>query len=406
MSSKLKIILYIIIAIILLGGFFILGVYFGFQNRPEVDKATSLFNKQSEVVTQTDFAPFWKVWNLVDEKYPHAEDVSDQDRVWAATKGLVKSLDDPYSVFFPPEEAKFFEENINGEFGGVGIEIGIKEGILTVIAPLKNTPADKAGVKSGDKIIKIDDTLASDISIDKAVSLIRGEKGTEVTLTMFREGEEEPLEFTIERGIIKIPTIETELRSDGIFVISLFNFSLNSPELFRNALQEFIDARTSKLLLDLRGNPGGFLEASIDIASWFLPSGKTVVIESSGVSGKEKIYRSKGYDIFKKDLLRFVILVDGGSASASEILAGALSEHGVATVVGTKTYGKGSVQELISVTSNTSLKITIAEWLTPNGISISEDGLTPDVVVEITAEDIKEERDPQLEKAIEILSGL
>lgn len=403
MSSKRKLILYIAMAIILLSGFFILGVYFGFQNRPEVDKVTSLFNKESGVVAETDFAPFWKVWNLIDQKYPGADRVLDQDRVWGSISGLVDSLDDPYSVFFSPEEAKFFEENINGEFGGVGIEIGMKEGILTVIAPLKDTPADRAGIKSGDKIIKIDDTLTADISIDKAVGLIRGEEGTTVTLTVFREEEEEPLEISIVRGIINIPTIETELLSANIFIIRLFNFSSNSPQLFRDALQEFINSQAQKLILDLRGNPGGFLDASIDMASWFLPSGKTVVVESSGVGGEEKIYRSKGYDIFNKNL-KFVILVDGGSASASEILAGALQEHGIATVVGNQTYGKGSVQELIDVTSDTSLKITTAEWLTPNGISISEDGLTPDVIVEITKEDIEEERDPQLKEAIKILS--
>lgn len=402
MSSKLKIIFYIVVTVILLGSFFVLGVYFGYQNRPEVDKVTSLFGKESEVVAQTDFAPFWKVWNLIDEKYPGADQISDQDRVWGSIIGLVESLEDPYSVFFPPGEAQMFEENIDGEFGGVGIEIGMRNDILTVIAPLKDTPAYKAGIKSGDKIIKIDETITADISIDKAVQLIRGEEGTKVKLTVVREEEEEPLEISIVRGIIKIPTIETELLPENVFVIRLFNFSANSPTLFRDALQEFINAKTPKLLIDLRGNPGGFLEAAIDMASWFLPSGDPVVIESTGEKEEEKVYRSKGYDIFTEEL-KLVILIDGGSASASEILAGALKEHGKATLVGTKTFGKGSVQELVDVTKDTALKITIAEWLTPNGISISEDGLVPDVEVEITKEDIEAERDPQMDKAIEIL---
>lgn len=404
MPSRLRKILYIIIIVIFLAALFIFGIYLGYNNRPEIDKVTVLFDKKSSVVADTDFAPFWKVWNLMDEKYPSIDKITDQERVWGSIKGLISSLDDPYSVFFSPEESKLFEENINGQFGGIGIEIGIKDRILTVIAPLKDTPAYKAGLKSGDKIVKIDGELTSDIMIDEAVVLIRGEPDTEVILTIFREGEDEPQEIAIIRGIIAIPTIETELLPEKVFVIRLFNFSLNSPQLFRDALQEFIDSGTNKLILDLRGNPGGFLEASVDMASWFLSSGKAVVIESGGAEGEEKIYRSKGYNIFNENL-RMVILIDGGSASASEILAGALSEHGVAKLVGEKTYGKGSVQELVDVTKDTSLKITIAEWLTPDGTSITEEGITPDVEVEITKEDIEAERDPQQDKAVELLTS-
>ncbi|OGI61937.1 hypothetical protein A2645_02005 [Candidatus Nomurabacteria bacterium RIFCSPHIGHO2_01_FULL_39_9] len=277
----------------------------------------------------------------------------------------------------------------------------MKNGVLTVISPLKDSPAYKAGMKSGDKILKIDKTSTDNMSIEKAVNLIRGQKGTEVVLTIFREGEKATREIKIIRDTIKIPTIETEQKGD-VFILRLFNFSVNSPQLFREALQKFVDAKASKLILDLRGNPGGFLEASIDIASWFLPAGKTVVIEKMGQAGEEKIYRSRGYNIFNENL-RMIILIDGGSASASEILAGALSEHKIAKLVGEKTFGKGSVQELVKVTDNTSLKVTIAEWLTPNKVQISENGLKPDYEVKISSEDIEKKRDPQLDKALELL---
>ncbi|OGI81001.1 hypothetical protein A3B93_00615 [Candidatus Nomurabacteria bacterium RIFCSPHIGHO2_02_FULL_42_24] len=394
-----------IASLIILVGVFVLGVRVGWLNRPEVQKVVDVLNKENEVVSSTDLEPFWKVWNLIDQKYPDAEKIGDQERVWGAVKGLAGSLDDPYTSFFPPEEAKDFEDSLNGEFEGVGMEIGIKDKIITIIAPLKDTPAYKAGIKAGDKILKIDENITDSMSVEKAVSLIRGPKDTTVNLTIFRETDKKPREISITRDRIVIPTLDTKLRSDGIFVISLYNFSGNSSVLFQSALEEFIKSGSDKLILDLRGNPGGYLDTAINMASWFLPSGKIVVTEDYGTLGKEKVHRSSGYDIFT-DQLKMVVLVDGGSASASEILAGALSEHGVAKLVGEQTFGKGSVQELIDVTDDTALKITIAQWLTPNGISISKEGLKPDYEVEITEKDLETDRDPQMEKAMEIIKNL
>lgn len=388
------------VVILLLAGFFALGVYVGFHNRPEIDRAM-LRGKETAVATQADFSPFWKVWNAINEKYPNIS-VTDQNRVYGAISGLVGSLDDPYSVFFSPEDAKMFEDDINGNFSGVGMEVGIKNKILTVIAPLKDTPAYQSGIKSGDKILKIDETVTSDLSIEKAIKLIRGEKGTTVALTIFRDGEKEPREIKIVRDVINVPTLDTELREDGIFVIKLYSFSANSSGLFQGALKKFTESNTDKLLLDLRGNPGGYLDAAVNMASWFLPGGKTVVIEDYGKDTKQKIYRSRGYDIFT-DKLKFVILIDGGSASASEILAGALQDYGKAKLVGDKSYGKGSVQEVVNITPDTILKITIAKWLTPNGASISEKGLAPDYKVEITSKDIDKKKDPQMDKAVQLL---
>jgi carboxyl-terminal processing protease len=282
------------------------------------------------------------------------------------------------------------------------MEVGIKDKILTVIAPLKDTPAYKANIKSGDKILKIDSTVTSGLSIEKAIKLIRGKKGTTVTLTILREGNQKPQEIKIVRDTINIPTLDTELRKDGIFVIKLYSFSATSTNLFRNAMKQFVESGSDKLLLDLRGNPGGYLDASVDMASWFLPEGKTVVTEDYGDNKTAETFRSRGYNIFN-DKLKFIILIDGGSASASEILAGAMQDNGRAKLVGSQSFGKGSVQEVINVTPNTILKITVAKWLTPNGTSISEKGLTPDYPIEITQDDLDAKIDPQLNKAVELL---
>ncbi|MEI8174722.1 MAG: S41 family peptidase [bacterium] len=388
-----------IIALAIFGAFF-LGIYVDNYNRPPIDKIR-LTNKETSVTTNADFSPFWKVWNTVNEKYPNASKTTDQDRVYGAISGLVGSLNDPYSIFFNPDQAKSFEEEIAGNFTGIGIEVGMKDKILTVIAPLKDTPAYKANIKPGDKILKIDKTVTAGLNIEEAIKLMRGEKGTTVILTIFREGNKDPIEIKIVRDVINIPTLDTELRPDGIFVIKLYNFSANSANLFRDAMKQFVESKTDKLLLDLRGNPGGYLDSAIDISSWFLPSGKIVVTEDYG-NNKKDVMRSKGYNIFN-DNLKFVILIDGGSASASEIVAGAMQDNGRAKLVGSQSFGKGSVQEAIKVTPDTLLKITIAKWLTPNGTSISEKGLTPDSKVELTAKDITEKKDRQLEKAVEIL---
>jgi len=282
------------------------------------------------------------------------------------------------------------------------MEVGLKDKTLTVVAPLKDTPAYRADIKSGDKILKIDDKVTTGMSVEESIKLIRGPKGTTVTLTIFRAGLNQPKEIKIVRDTINVPTLDTEVRKDGIFVIKLYSFSANSPSLFRNAMKQFVNSGSNKLILDLRGNPGGYLDASIDMASWFLKGGKIVATEDYGNNRSPVVFRSKGYDVFNEKL-KFVILIDGGSASASEILAGAMKDHNRAKLVGTQSFGKGSVQEVIDVTPDTILKITVAKWLTPNGNSISEKGLTPDYVVEITEKDLNNKVDPQMNKAVELL---
>lgn len=392
----------IFVLLVLVAVFFVGMRYGEYRVRPS-DYVEGVYNINASTTDPVNFEPFWKAWNIINEKYAESGTTTPtQDKVWGAIKGLADSLGDPYSVFLPPEEREVFEEMISGTFSGVGMEIGEREEVLTVIAPLKGTPAERAGIRAGDMILKIDETPTNDLSVDEAVFRIRGKRGTTVTLTIFRDGEDEPRIVAIVRDTIIVPTLATELREDGIFVISLYNFDANSVEAFADAMEEFDLSQSDKLIVDLRGNPGGFLDAAVAIASFFLDEGEVVVREAYDREADERVHRSRDYRFITRPF-HLVILVDKGSASASEILAGALRENDVATLVGEQTFGKGSVQELIPITRDTSLKLTVAQWLTPEGISISEAGLMPDYVVERTAEDFAEGRDPQLERAVELL---
>lgn len=351
-----------------------------------------------------DLAPFFKAWNLLDENFVSATStakVTPQEKVWGAIGGLATSFGDPYTTFFPPKEKDIFDSQVQGNFSGVGMEIGIKNNTLAVVSPMKGTPASRAGVRSGDFILKIDGKDTSGMSTDDAVSLIRGKEGTTVTLELQR-GQGKPFEVSIVRETITLPTVDTTLRPDGVYVIKVYTFNSLAPDMFRNALRSFANSGSNKLVIDLRGNPGGYLEAAVDMASWFLPVGKIIVTEDYGTKQSSDIQRSRGYDVFDGNI-KLAVLIDEGSASASEIFAGALRDHSKATLIGEKSFGKGSVQQLFDITSDTSLKITIARWLTPNGLSISHEGITPDIVVSISDDDIKAARDPQVDRAAQFL---
>jgi carboxyl-terminal processing protease len=398
----------LIIVVAILAGTFYAGTYVGGIQSEAAAPSLNISNLENGKPENVDFSLFWKAWQTLNEKYVSTATSTDkkgtnQDRVYGAIKGMTEALGDPYTSFFPPAESKMFESEISGNFEGVGMELGIKDNVLTVVSALKGTPASKAGIRAGDKIIKINDTLTSDVTVDQAIKLIRGPKGTPVSFGIVREGEDRPVEVKVVRDVINIPTLETEKKPNGVFVIRLYSFTAQSPNLFRGALREFVLSGSDKLILDLRDNPGGYLDAAVDMASWFLPNGKVIVRENFGAGKEEIVTRSRGYDLFS-DKLKFAILINGGSASASEILAGALDEYDRARVVGTNSFGKGSVQELIKLTPDTALKVTVARWLTPNGQSISEGGLKPEFVVNITEDDIKNGKDPQMDKAIEILS--
>lgn len=358
---------------------------------------------EAQAPADVDMTQFWLAWNLLDQNFVQTHSSTTiptpQERLYGAIAGLTMSFEDPYTVFLPPSDAQIFKEDISGEFSGVGMELGLRDGNLVVVAPLKNSPAERAGIKSGDQVTAVDGKQTLGMGVDDAVKIIRGPKGTTVKLTLVREGGE-PFDVSIVRETISIPVLDHFKRDDGIYVIELYSFSANSTELFRDALRGFMESGSTKLILDLRGNPGGYLEASVDMASFFLPVGSIIVSEDFKDKKENIHHRSLGYNVFANRELDMAILVDQGSASASEILAGALQQNNVAKLVGQTTFGKGSVQELMSLGGGAELKVTIARWLTPNGSSISDGGLTPDIPAERTAEDFKNDIDPQLDAAV------
>ena len=352
-----------------------------------------------------DFSLFWETWRVIEQKFVDKASINVQDMVYGAISGMVNSLGDPYTVFMEPDDTKRFIEDVKGSFEGVGMEVGIRNNQLTVIAPLEGTPAQKAGLRAGDVIVKVDGELTSDMTVDEAVNRIRGARGTEVVLTIFRKDWEEEREVKIVRGVIEVPSLKWELLADdNIAYLHLYHFTEKAAYDFRKAAIEILESPANKVILDLRNNPGGYLEVAQDIAGWFLKSGEVVVIEDFGEGKEQKLYKAEGNGLLGSYSL--VVIINEGSASGSEILAGALRDNLGVKLIGESSFGKGSVQELEKLKGGSSLKITIAKWLTPKGELITDKGLEPDVKVEITEEDVAAEKDPQLDKAIEIIKEL
>jgi len=398
-------------AVFLLVGSFWLGYESG-KGRPFFQSAEEqvlppdeaiLINKNSQDKT-IDFSLFWKVWEILKDKYVDKSKLDAHELFYGAIDGMLAATGDPYTTFFSPKETKEFNEDISGTFESIGAEMGIKNDILTVVAPLEGTPAEKAGLRSGDKIVKIDDVNSSTYSFEEAVSKIRGKKGTEVKLTIFREGEEETRDVVVRRDVILVKSVRFEKKDNNIAYIRVSRFGDDTEKEFNEAVRQTISDKSQGIILDLRNNPGGFLETAVSMASLMLPAGKVVVVEEDG-EGKHKEMKARGGDVLTK--IPTVILINEGSASASEILAGALRDNREdVKLVGKKSFGKGSVQQLISVGKNTSVKITVARWLTPSLKQIHNVGISPDEEVAISSEDLENKRDPQLDKALETLKGL
>ena len=406
-EKKEKSVLNYYIKLVFLFALLALVFWFGFEKGKKSDgeKSPAVENllelkglKESEKI---DLTLYWNVFSKLKEKYVDAEKLTNEDLLYNSIKGMLSATDDPYTVFMDPEENKAFDEDIEGTFEGIGAELGIKQGILTVVSPLKDSPAEKAGLRVGDKILKVNDESTADMSIDDAVSRIRGKDGTEVKLTVYRaESEEKTKEITVTRGVIKVESVTLEMKDNNIAYFNVVRFGDDTAIVFNRLLRE-VPRETEGIVVDLRNNPGGYLDVAIDLASLMLPDGKVVVIEEDK-EGQKKNFYSRGED--KLSAIKTVVLINEGSASASEILAGALRDNREnVTLVGQKSYGKGSVQELIELSDNTSVKITVARWLTPNGEQINEKGIQPDIEVELTDEDYEQNRDPQLDKALEIL---
>lgn len=368
--------------------------------RPKVVVVKGVDNIQNNEIKNVDFGTYWQVWDLIKNNYLKANEINDQELVYGSAAGLTQALDDPYTVFLKPEDAKRFQDDIKGVFSGIGAEIGIRGDYVVVVAPLKNSPAEKAGLKSGDKILAVDDKGTGNISLDEVVKNIRGKRGTEVVLTILSNGDSKTKEVKIIRDNITVPTAKWEMKEGNIAHLQLFNFNENANNVFADVMNEALRAGAEGLVLDLRNNPGGFLEIAVSIAGIFVNPGEEIVAEEFA-SGKLNSFKAQGDPVLKDFPL--IILVNKGSASASEILAGALRHYVKATIVGEQTFGKGTVQELKQLADGSTLKITIAHWVLPDSTIIDGNGIAPDVEVKITDEDIEAERDPQLKKALEII---
>ena len=363
---------------------------------------SSLLSSQDE--NPADLSLFWKVWGIVSDLYVDETALNKQTMVYGAIKGMVASLEDPYTVFMTPDETKDFDESLNGTLEGIGAELTVKEGVLVIISPLKNSPAEKAGLLPGDVVYKIDGNITSDLTLFEAITKIRGAKGTTVTLTMLRKGKKDPFDVAIVRDEVNIESVSMEDKGKGIYYIAINQFSDNTKTEFDKAIQEILLKDPKGIVLDLRYNGGGYLDISVDILSEFL-NGKieAVTIKRREAKDNETMYVSGNAPLAEVPL---VVLVNKGSASASEIVAGAVQDHKRGVVMGEQTFGKGSVQEVDKLPDGSSLRITIAKWYTPSGKNISEVGITPDIEVALTEQDAEAKRDPQLDSAVKYLLGV
>lgn len=370
------------------------------EGKVEISKVVNL-NRSLNRTDSVEFTQFWDVWDRIKEKYVNSKDIKDVDLFYGAIQGLVYALGDPYSLYMVPKMADEFIKDLSGEFEGIGAEIGIKDNQLMVISPLTDSPAEKAGLRPGDKIISINNESTFGMDVNTAVSKIRGKAGTEVSLTITRDGVNEAFEVKITRAKITVPSVTFSWKGDKIAYVRILQFNEDTESIFDKYVRKIQQEGAKGIILDLRNNPGGFLDTAVMMASDWVESGM-VVSEKAG-DGTSRDHETYGQHRLAN--LRTVVLVNGGSASASEIVAGALQDHKKAVIVGEKTFGKGSVQDLESFPDGSALKITVAEWHTPNGNNINKEGIKPDIEFREEWENEKVGEDRMLDKALEIISA-
>jgi carboxyl-terminal processing protease len=345
-----------------------------------------------------------EVYGMLKERHVDKGRINDQELFYGALKGMVDAVGDPYTTYFDPETNSEFNDELRGSFEGIGAEIGIKKDRLTVIAPLANSPAEQAGLRAGDIILAVDKQETIGLSLDEVIGLIRGDKGTIVVLNVYRDEDSfDTQDISITRDEIIVPSVNWRIQDD-IAIINLHNFNSESDKQFTSVLLELATSDISGIILNLRNNPGGFLDKAVNIASAWVEPGQLVVREIFHDARLNQEYLAQRQ--IRAPVVPTIVLVNEGSASASEIVAGALQDHKLATIIGRQTYGKGSVQDLRSLSDGSGLKITIAQWVTPNGHIITEQGIEPDVDVELTLENYLNDEDPQLEKALQSLKEL
>lgn len=397
---RVRTLVFLILAAVLFGsGWFVRDIIVPDASQAQEGEVVNQIRYYDGIEDNVSFQQFWRVWDLVEELYLRGP-ISEKDLFYGAIEGMVDSLEDPYTVYFDPEDAAAFNEELDGEYSGIGAEIGKEDDYIVVVAPLSGSPAEAAGLLAGDYIIEVDGEDVIGATVDYAVSIIRGQAGSEVALTVVRNGFDNAIEVTITREDIKINSVEWELRDDGIMVIELYMFNEDTTSLFRQAAQEILTSDVKGIVLDLRNNPGGLLTEAINVAGFWIDDD---IVVQERVGGSVQGYAANGFAWLAD--IPTVVLVDGGSASGSEILAGALQDYHLATLIGEQTYGKGSVQEYYEFDDGSALKVTTAEWLTPLGRSIDHLGIEPDIFVEYTLEDYEAGRTPQLDAAISELKA-
>ncbi len=410
-ASRVKKILYGIIGVVLLLGAFGGGYYTAERSGVVITSPSStgtVTGKNSPppayLSKDVNFQQFWDVWQTVQQQYVDRP-VSDTKLFYGALEGMVAGVGDPYTVYLDPATYKEFDSELSGTFEGIGAEIGAKNGAIVVIAPLQDTPAAKAGILAGDVIEKINGEDTTGMAVDAAVTKIRGPKGTSVVLGLFRPKTGKELEVTVVRDTITVKSVTLDMKSAtpggkaDIAVIRVSHFGDDTDSLFAKAVNQALSNNARGYILDLRDNPGGYLDSAVNMASYWIEHG-TIVSEK----GDEQVdHQAKGVAPLKGQ--HTVVLVNGGSASASEIVSGALQDDGVATIVGEQTFGKGSVQALKELNDGSALKITVAKWYTPKGRSISDKGITPDIVVKAPEGGVQNGNDPQLARALQLLAA-
>lgn len=365
---------------------FIIGVAFGRVEQTKSDASINLYDAVKRTFTEnnvpTDQTIFQRVWDLVSKQYVK-QPVDQRQLFYGAVSGLVNILGDRYSSFFPPEQSAQFKEGLDEtSFGGIGAEVGVRNDGIVIIAPLPGTPAERAGLKPEDQLLRIDDRSTADLNVDEAVRQIRGQAGTKVTLTVGRSGQPDPFVVEVVRDTIVVKSVRWELQKTPanrtIAYVQVTHFTEETPRLFHEAVQALLLKQPAGLILDLRNNPGGFLDASVQLASAFVDDGSPIVIERR-VDGTENSLRASGTPALRG--IKTAVLINEGSASAAEIVAGALQDYAVATLIGEPTFGKGSVQSFEEFSDGSSLKLTVAAWLTPKRQTIDQTGITPDLTV-------------------------
>ena len=402
MSSNNKSIKYLFISLLFIVVSFGSGIFVGIKkdqiNLPFWDRI-KVTNKESNEV-EVDFSQFWEVWQEVEKRYLYQKDVSPQQMVDGAIKGMVSSLGDPYSVYFNSNEFTELKKSMASQYEGIGVEMGFKNNSIIVVTPFEGSPAKTAGVRAGDYILKIGEEDTAGMNLTEAANKIRGEKGTSIKLTLLHSEETESYEVEIERSVITYDTVVLEFRND-IAYLRVLHFADSTNQEWDEAVKKIQAQNPKGIVLDLRNNPGGYVNSAVYLASDFV--GKEVVVKQKYADGTVKDLKP---DQSKNRLSAYetVIILNEGSASASEILAGALLDYDKALIVGQKSFGKGIVQDQIPLEEGAGLHVTTSEWLTPDGNSIHKQGITPDIIVEMTEEQIKEGLDPQFDKAVEILN--